>query len=134
MKKTFIIDGSNAIRTWLHRKGKMNFQEENKCSSIFLKALPAFCQQHNCQVEVYFDGPKRVLDGAKDITVLFAHKKCADDLIVNSVYDIIENYKGQVCVATQDKNLIGRCRAYGAEVMHVWHLFTQIKQNILQYS
>ena len=134
MKKTFIIDGSNVIRTWLRENGNLNFQKENKCSAILLKALLSFSKKYNCNVEVYFDGPKRTLQKTQEIPVLFAHTKSADDMIVNSVYDIVENYKGQVCVATEDKNLIKRCTLYGAEILAVWNLFTQIKTNILQYT
>lgn len=134
MQKTFILDGSNIIRSWLHIKRNINFKEESKYSSILIKALYPFSEKYNYNIEVYFDGPKRLLQGTKEIQVIFSHTKTSDDLIVNSVYDIVENYNRQVCVATMDKELINRCKAYGAEIINIWKFFNQIKQTIFQYT
>ena len=134
MKKTFIIDGSNVIRTWLRVQNKLDFKKEDKCCAILLKSLLAFRKQRDCQIEVYFDGHKRPLQGSGELFVGFSRQKKADDLIVNSVYDIVHNYKGDVCVITQDNDLIRRCCQYGAEVMKVWDLFTCLKKMIVQYS
>jgi len=135
MKKTFIIDGSNVVRTLLHMNKKMNFTKEKKFSKIFLDLLGKFNNQENYNLEVYFDGPKRDINPEQDlINILFSNNKSADDMIVNSVYDIIKNYNGDVCVITEDQNLIKRCREYGAQTWRAWSFFNSVKKAALQYT
>lgn len=134
MKKTFIIDGSNVIRTLLHMHGNLDFKKENKFSKIFLNLLDKFNDQKNYYLEVYFDGPKRDIRSQRDlINILFSNHKQADDLIVNSVYDIVQNYQGDVCVVTEDQNLIKRCHKYGAKTLQAWSFFNSLKRTIPQY-
>lgn len=129
MTHTLIIDGSNVVRTWLHLNGNINFAEENKFCEKFLHILQHLKESAACRIEVYFDGPKRTLARPEEIDVIFSGAKKADDLIVNSVYELTQNYGAKVCVITQDKELMERCQNYGSFIKKAWHFLHQIKQN-----
>lgn len=116
--KTKILDGSNIIRKfYMGNRTRFDFALEQQLASLLVQAM-SFLREEDCRVEIYFDGGKRdVWHGDELVEVLFSENKKADDLIVNTVADLVENYNQPVEVITQDRELRQRCTAYGAETM-----------------
>lgn len=115
--KTIILDGNNIIRTYYMGPGNVfDFEREIELSNRLIQ-IASSSRQADSRVEVYFDGPKRGIYSQDDLVeVLFSGAKKADDLIVNTVAELVENYRQEVIVVTQDHQLQERCKAYGAEI------------------
>lgn len=126
--KTLIIDGSNVVRIYLRLPVcKENFDKESHMSEIMLQMLHLSNLYKEYHVEAYFDGGKRIIKHPNEIDVIFSKGKKADDLIVNSVYEVCQNYRREALVITQDRNLIERCRQYGSRILRTVHFLEQMR-------
>lgn len=132
--KTIIIDGTNVVRRWFELHGNRDFVLEQKLSEHFLKIVSWLNRKNEYRVEVYFDGPKRVLQCGSNITILFSKDKKADDLIVNSVYETVCAYKEKALVITQDNALMERCRQYGSYIKTASLFLREMQSALPQYA
>ena len=114
--QTVIIDGSNVIRGMYTVQEHPDFALEARLSDKLLAYLEKLNIDESKTIEIYFDGLKRYVYKPKNVQVFFSKRKKADDLIVNSVNEHIDSYNNDVLLITQDRELINRCRNYGAEV------------------
>lgn len=120
--KNIIIDGSNVVRMVLPPvNGRFDYQEESFVADNLMKVAESLTHEDDARVEVHFDGPKRYIyrpEGAVDVSFSGKQKngkgKKADDIIVNSVFDLTQYPQTEVIVVTQDGELSERCRRYGA--------------------
>lgn len=114
--KNIIIDGSNIVRMVLPPvNNRPNYQEESFVADNLMKVAESLTYEDDARVEVHFDGPKRYIyrpEGAVDVS--FSKHRDADDIIVNSVFDLAQYPQKEVIVITQDSELGKRCRNYGA--------------------
>lgn len=132
--KTIILDGSNIIRRrYLSCGQNPDFSQEAPMESQLVQMMSQF-REDGTRVEIYFDGPKRSTWHKDDcVEVFFSGHKKADDLIVNTVAELAENYGQEVAIITQDYQLQQRCKAYGADVITT-HNFWQYCQNYYEYE
>ena len=118
--QTIIIDGSNVVRGMYSIQNRPDFELEAQLTDKLLSYLEKFNIAQDRNIEIYFDGLKRYLYRPDNVQVFFSKRKKADDLIVNSVNEHIDNYNDEVLLITQDKDLINKCRNYGAEVQYTY--------------
>lgn len=102
--KNIIIDGSNVVRMVLPPvNGRFDYQEESFVADNLMKVAESLTHEDDARVEVHFDGPKRYIyrpEGAVDVS--FSKHRDADDVIVNSVFDLTQYPQKEVIVVTQD--------------------------------
>lgn len=114
--KNIIIDGSNVVRMVLPPvNGRFDYQEESFVADNLMKVAESLTHEDDARVEVHFDGPKRYIyrpESAVDVS--FSKHRDADDIIVNSVFDLTQYPQTDIIVVTQDGELSERCRRYGA--------------------
>ena len=133
--KKIIVDGSNVVRQWFHLTGsRPDFQQEARLSERLLGVLARLNHGRDFLVEVYFDGPKRILAHSAGMEVMFSKNKKADDLIVNSVYETVQTYQGEALVITQARGLIERCRQYGSYIKHTWSFLKEMDKGFIEYA
>lgn len=133
--KTFLIDGSNVVRTWNNTNGWINYQQEDRENSRFIRFLEHLNRFGHYRVEVYFDGPTRnIVSHNGLVEVIFSHRKKADELIVNAAYETVNTYQQKAVVITQDNNLIERCTALGAYVKQTRQFLQEIQSQYVVYA
>lgn len=117
---SLIIDGSNVIRSAYGLQGKPNFDLEARLANQLVQYLSGLNTDTSRTIECYFDGFKRTISRPRGLSVFFSAKHKADKLIVNSVYEHIQNYAHDVCVVTADNDIIQKSRACGANVQYTY--------------
>ncbi len=132
--KTIIIDGSNVVRKLFRFTGKDDFATENKWSQRLIRAVSYFNRHNAYRIELYFDGPKRALPHSNNVELHFSKYKKADDLIVNSVYETMQYSQTQPTVITQDRELIEKCKSYGALIQSVYAFLSNLDHTIMEYA
>ena len=128
--QTIIIDGSNVVRGMYSIQNRPDFGLEAELTDKLLFYLEKFNIDQDRNIEIYFDGLKRYIYRPYNVQVFFSKHKKADDLIINSVNEHIDNYKDKVLLITQDKELINKCRNYGAEIQYTYSF---LKNNLFLY-
>ena len=117
---SLIIDGSNVVRSAYGLQGKPNFDLESRLSDQLVDYVSGFNTDSSRTIECYFDGFRRTISRPHGMSVFFSARHKADKLIINSIYEHIQQYGHDVCVVTADNEIIRMARVFGAKVQYTY--------------
>jgi hypothetical protein len=122
--RLFCVDGTNLVRTAYGYGGPSHQAQEQADSERLVDIFASVCEEAGgaVEVEVFFDGPFRVMpSGPAGFSVSFTHEVAADDLILDRVRARAWNKGGSATVVTADGDLGRAAEAEGGKWLRVSH-------------
>ena len=115
--RTYLVDGSNMVRRRDYDPRFPEMEERREKAALFRLSALAAASGGRLRIEIFFDGPRRPLEGAEaPVFVRFPAYGDADDAILGAARGLLASGRG-VVVVTADGALAAAVREEGGRVM-----------------